>query len=290
MQEECSVEDGLLAARGPITSGSHIRRQGEEAKLGDLLVPAGTLVTPPVIGLLATAGHATAQVVGGLSATVVGTGSELAVPGEALKPTQVYESNSFGISAALGALGVETRMLRRIPDRAAETKAALADALSASDVVVVCGGVSVGDKDFVRGALRELGVREVLWRVRIKPGKPFYFGISEDGQPVFGLPGNPVSALVVFTLFVRPAILKMQGRDPDAVWIHAASSQSIAAPRGRDEFARATLRNGSVTLEKAQGSHMLTGLATANALAWIREGVAVVEGDLIRVLPLRWWS
>jgi molybdopterin molybdotransferase len=287
MQEDVS-RTGDEIEIAPWAEVGHIRLQGEEVRAGDPIFAGGTLVTPPVVGALATLGIAEIPVHRMPKVSVVGTGSELASPGEPLAPGQVYESNTYGVSAALRAMGLSEVSHRRVRDEAVQIREAFAQALEQSDVLVVCGGVSVGDHDLVRPVLRELGVEEVLWRVKIKPGKPFLCAVGPRGQLVFGLPGNPVSALVTFTLFVRPAIQAMVGAPLDT-WAELPLLHELPAGHGRDEFFRARVSAGGVQSLEAQGSGMITGLAHADVLVRIQAGTeAKRAGDSVPVLPLRW--
>jgi molybdopterin molybdotransferase len=288
MQETVTVRNGTLHLQESPAPGSHMRKFGEELRSGDLLLPAGTRVTPPVLGLLATIGLAQVDCFRRPRVSIVGTGSELVPPGQPLGLGQVYESNTYGVQAAVRSLGIDDVAINRVPDDLALTKDALAKALDSAEVLIVCGGMSVGDHDFARPALEALGVRQLIWQVKIKPGKPFYFGLAPGGQRVFGLPGNPVSALVVFLLFVRPSLLKMMGRPSSRTRQNLRAGEVIQGSRGRDEFARATVRDQSVTLVDRQGSHMLSGLAHADALVRIPADAVIEPGDPIEAIPLDW--
>lgn len=292
MQEDTALEGGKAVVQRPVKAGANIRRKGEEVRRGETVLGSGVVVTPPVLGVIATLGIDKVEVRKWPRVAVVGTGSELTSPGQALRSGHVYESNTYGVQAALHALGIGDVTVFRCRDDRAETRDVLHTALQVADVVITCGGISVGDHDLVRPCLAELGVREEIWRVAIKPGKPYYFGVSPEGRPVFGLPGNPVSALVVFTLFVRPALMKMLGV-PQARVQRARLGHSVPEAKGRDEFFRARLdlgTEGSVASRlEAQGSHMLTGLAAADALVRVpADGGPLAEGDIVETIPLTW--
>ena len=190
------------------------------------------------------------------------------------------------------AAGAEVVSVEIAPDHREGTIAALERALAA-DVVVVCGGVSVGEHDHVRPALAELGAEQIFWRVALRPGKPAYFGIAAGGKPVFGLPGNPVSAMVTFLLFVRPALIAMQGGDPATSRIEAALTERYETVAGRAEAIRVQLRAGGSGWEATptgpQGSHVLTSMIGADGLAVVPTECDIVEaGEPVSVELLGW--
>ncbi len=287
MQESVTAEGGRVSLREATIAGSHIRRRGEELQADDVIFSAGTWITPPVVGMLATLGLAAVDCFMLPRVSVVGTGSELVSPGEELGAGQVYESNTYGVQAAVRSLWIDKVSICRVMDDLEKTKSVFGRLLGTSDVLLVCGGMSVGDHDYARPALEALGVREHIWQVKIKPGKPFYFGVAPSGQLVFGLPGNPVSALVTFTLFVKPALAKITGHPLDT-GASLRSGEVLRGSKGRDEFARAYLRDNAVYLAEAQGSHMLSGLAMADALVRIPADVSVQPGDAVEVINLNW--
>jgi molybdopterin molybdotransferase len=287
MQESVIAEAGMISLSEATVAGSHIRRQGEELRSGDVVLREEMWITPPVLGMLATLGFAEVDCFKLPRVSIVGTGSELVSPGEALREGQVYESNTYGVQAAVRALGVSDVSICRVADDLKQTQGAFSQALATSDVLLICGGMSVGDHDYARPALSALGVRELVWRVKIKPGKPFYLGIAPGGQLVFGLPGNPVSALVVFALFVRAALLRITSRFLDSS-TSCKAGQLLKGAKGRDEFARAYLRDGSVFLAEGQGSHMLSGLALADALVRIPADSTIQPGEAVEVIRLNW--
>jgi len=291
MQEDAEADGGTVRFTTTVTAGENVRERGEEVRAGQAVLPTGTVVTPPVLGVIATLGFDRFEVVLPPNVAVLGTGSELTPPGQTLGPGGVYESNTHGVRAALYGLGIQEVSVDRVSDDPAETEAALRRGLE-SEVLITCGGVSVGDHDLVRPTLASLGVQERLWRVSIRPGKPFYFGVGPQGQTVFGLPGNPVSALVVFTLFVRPALLRALGA-PLPATMPVRVAEDVPSAAGRDDFFRARLewtREGTVAHRlEAQGSHMLSGLAQADALVRVPAGARGLRaGDLADAIPLRW--
>ncbi len=287
MQEDALVRDGLVTPGEPVASGQFIRRRGEEIESGTDFDLTGSLATPPLIGLAASFGLSEVSVFGRPKAAIVATGDELVRVGEPLGSGQIYASNPEALRSALESLGIEASIHLVCDDREA-TKAVLASALEASDIVITVGGVSVGDHDHIRPALASLGVEEVFWRVSIKPGKPFFFG-TLGSKLIFGLPGNPVSALVTFHVLVRPALRKLLGLSVPEEDLTARLATRIERTDLRYEFLRATLVGGEVTPVSKQGSHMQTGLAFADALLHLPEGVGVFEeGASVTVTPIRW--
>jgi molybdopterin molybdotransferase len=219
-------------------------------------------------------------------AVVLPTGSELRPPGTPLGPGQIYESNSVLLAAQLASAGAEVTVLPPVADDEDATRAALARGLE-SDVLVTSGGVSVGPHDLVRSLLAELGAREVFWRVAVRPGKPVAFAVRGETL-VFGLPGNPVSSLVGFELFVRPALRALQGvREPGLHWLPGRLAVALRRNEQRDELVRAR-RNGDL-LEPIVGqeSHMIARSAAADALVLVPRGAGTLdEGAQIRWLQI----
>jgi len=192
-----------------VRPGDNIRPRGGDARTGDVIVEHGDVLRPAQLGALAAAGVVTVRCTRRPRVSVLATGSELRGPGETLAPGEIYESNTVLLAAQLESAGAEATVLASVGDDESATRAALKRGLE-SDVLVTSGGVSVGPHDLVRGALAELDAEEIFWRVAVRPGKPIAFAVR-GGTLVFGLPGNPVSSLVGFELFVRPALLALQG-------------------------------------------------------------------------------
>jgi molybdopterin molybdotransferase len=299
MKEYCSELNGRVAIEQAPSLGENIRRRGGEFLRGHTVLPAGLLVTPPVVGVLASLGYKEFAVYKRPRAAVVTTGSELTVPGRTLMPGHIYDSNSHSIKASLSALGLDEILMLRAHEDRKDTFCKFKSALAAADVVISTGGVSVGDYDYVKGALEDLGVRSHIWRIAIKPGKPVFFGVRNAGSSharrkyVFGLPGNPVSALVTFNVFVVPAIAKLMGLpDQQAPVMKVPLKGRLEKKAGRAEFVRAklTCRDGKymACAVKGQDSHMLSGLAAANALiVFPLEAQVLEDGQLVDVRPLR---
>ena len=283
VENENNVEIGEA-----VSPGANVRPQAGDLRAGDEVVAAGTPLGPAQLGALGAAG--VAEVVCGAvpRAAVLATGTELRRPGEPLEPGQVYEANGLILEAQLRSAGASVERLAAVADDEDVHREALRRGLE-HDVLVTSGGVSVGPHDLVRAIEAELGVEEVFWRVAVKPGKPVSFGVRERTL-VFGLPGNPVSSLVGFELFVRPAVLALQGHaDP----LPRFEPGRLAAPArrnpARDELVRARTRSsgdGAVELEPLAGqeSHMIARAAAANALVLLPRG----EGELAAGTPVRY--
>ena len=262
-----------------VERGDNVRPRGGDIRAGEVVVEAGSVLTPARLGALAAAGIQQVRCARRPRAAVLPTGTELRRPGEPLAAGEIYEANGLILSAQLEAAGAVVELMPAVGDDEAAHRGALEHALDA-DVVVTSGGVSVGPHDLVRRVEAELGVEEVFWRVSVKPGKPIAFGVRERTL-VFGLPGNPVSALVGFVLFVEPAIRALQGV-PDPL-PRFDRGRLVAARRRnpeRDELVRARLRRSQdgPLLEPLSGqeSHMIARSAAADALVFVPRG----EGEL----------
>lgn len=299
MREYCQEKNGSVLVMQNTAPGANIRRAGEEFKEGEEVLPPGIKVTPPVIGLLASFGHRKFPVYSMPKVSIIGTGNELVEPGQSLDEAQIYDSNTYALAAAIQALGMERPARVHAGDTKEEIKNALEEALNYSDVIITTGGVSVGDRDLVKEVLEsDLSVETIFWRARVKPGKPVYFGkLKMDGKPryIFGLPGNPVSALVTFHLFVKPALAKFQGLVPETQSKTKAFVQSNRKKKpGRLDFVRGILNHrddGSLAVSPTAGqdSHMLSGLAKADCLIeFAQDDAEINAGDLVNVQFLNW--
>ena len=272
--------------------GLNIRRSGEDVAAGETVLTAGTHLGAAQIGLAAAVGRSRLVVRPRPRVVVVSTGTELVEPGEQLSPGRIADSNSPALTAAAleaGAIAYRVGIVPDDPRRLADT---LEDQLVRADVLVTSGGVSVGAYDVVKEVLSRLGTVQ-FDRVAMQPGMPQAFGtIGPDSTPVFGLPGNPVSALVSFEAFVRPALRKMLGASPlERPRVRAVATKPMTSPEGRRSFLRVSLemKNGAyaATPVSGPGSHLLAGMARANALAVIPEGVESIErGGQVEVLVL----
>ncbi len=288
--EDVVERDNKVEIDTSVPRGSNIRPAGGDIRAGDPVVEAGTRLGPARIGALAAAGVAEVVCARAPRAAVLATGTELRAPGEKLNPGEIYEANGLIVSAQLVAAGAAVERLAAVTDDAHAHRDALERALQA-DVVVTTGGVSVGPHDLVRGIEAELGVEEVFWRVAVKPGKPVSFGVRERTL-VFGLPGNPVSALVGFQLFVRPAVLALQGAtDPLPRFAPGVLARAVRRTPERDELLRSTAQatDGATVVEPVSGqeSHMIARAATADSLLLVPRGEGVLEaGSSVRYLAL----
>lgn len=271
--------DNEIEIGSAVERGENVRPRGGDIRAGEVVVEPGSVLTPARLGALAAAGIPQVRCARRPRAAVVPTGTELRRPGEPLAAGEIYEANGLILSAQLEAAGAAVELMAAVGDDEAAHRGALERALDA-DVVVTSGGVSVGPHDLVRRVEAELGVEEVFWRVSVKPGKPIAFGVRERTL-VFGLPGNPVSALVGFVLFVEPAIRALQGV-PDPLPRFDRGRLAAARRRNpeRDELVRARLRRSEdgPLLEPLSGqeSHMIARSAGADALVFVPRG----EGEL----------
>jgi len=269
---------------------NNIREPGGDALVGAVLLPAGELLTPARLGALAACGIESVVTHRRPRVTIVVTGTELRPPGEPLARGQIYESNGVMLAAVMRAAGASVVRLAATEDTEDAHAASLEEAL-ASDVVVTSGGVSVGPHDLVRRVQEALGVEEVFWGVAMRPGKPLAFG-CRGKTLVFGLPGNPVSALVGCLLFVRPALLALTGHPHPAPPFRPGTLASAISQRPeRDDFIRARVTWGAdgalVEPIVGQESHMIARTTAADALAWIPRGTGVLAaGSRVRFLPL----
>lgn len=259
--------------------GRNIRRAAEDMRADEVVLHSGAELGPAEIAVAAAAGHHRVACARRPRVAVLATGDELAEPGAPLGPGQIRNSNAYAVAALAERAGAKVVERRHVPDDAEATRAALAEALAVADVVCVSGGVSVGPHDHVKAALAELGVEERFWGVRLKPGKPTWFGAC-GRVLVFGLPGNPVSAMVTFHLFARPALRRLAGADPNDVRASAVLDVAIARSPKRDQVVRCRLAaredGWHVEPTKDQGSHVLTSMLGARAFALVPAG----DGEL----------
>jgi molybdopterin molybdotransferase len=272
---------------GPSVPGDNVRRAGEDVRAGRVVLAAGTLLGPAELGVAASVGRAELRCARRPRVAVLVTGDELTEPGRPLAPGGIYSSNGLALAGQVERAGALVTAREMVPDTAAQTRAALSRALDDADVVLVSGGVSVGPHDHVKPALAELHVEERFWGVRLRPGKPTWFG-TRGHALVFGLPGNPVSAMVGFHLFVRPALAALQGADPSAPRAPATLDEPIARHPTREQAVRVCLETTPdgwrARPTGPQGSHMLTSMLGATALARIAPGEGQVPaGERVEV-------
>jgi molybdopterin molybdotransferase len=288
---EYVVEDGnTVEISNSVVAGDNVRPRGGDVRAGDTVVAQGARLGAAQIGALAAAGLDRIACARRPRVAVLTTGTELRRPGTPLGPGEVYEANGVLLAAALASAGADIDALPAVADDEPAHRAALERGLEA-DVLVTSGGVSVGPHDLVRGVLGELGVEEVFWGVAVKPGRPLAFGVR-GRTLVFGLPGNPVSSLVGCELFVRPALLALQGAAaPGPAFRQGQLASAVRRNAHRAELLRARTRlsENGVVLEPVTGqeSHMIVRAAGADALVLAPRGEGeLAAGDPVRYLPL----
>jgi molybdopterin molybdotransferase len=274
--EEASEDGDEVLPGRRVAPGEHVRRAGEDLRAGEVLLPVGRLLGAAELAILAATGNAEVECARRPTVAVLSSGDELVPPAEPLAPGQIHDSNGFALPAQAREAGAIASYSSWLPDDAAATRAAIAGALDC-DVLVVAGGVSVGRHDHVKGALTDLGVEERFWRVAMRPGGPTWFGVlprrNDRGRTlVFGLPGNPVSAMVTFHLFARAALRAMTGLPPDAGCTEALLAEPYRKKAGKAHYVRCRLElteegwRAHLT-RSSQGSHVLTSMLGADGLA-----------------------
>ncbi|MFK0291747.1 gephyrin-like molybdotransferase Glp [Streptomyces sp. NPDC090442] len=286
---------GEVRVHRPATAGAHIRRAGSDARAGEPALPAGTVLGPTQLGLLAALGLDTVTVHRRPRVVVLSTGSELVPPGEPLGPGQIHDSNSFQLTAAARAAGALTYRVGAVADDAEALRAALEDQYDRADVLVTSGGVSVGAYDVVKETLTDLAAehgRVEFRRLAMQPGKPQGFGlIGPDRIPLLALPGNPVSSYVSFELFVRPVIRTLMGHpEVHRRTVRARVTAPLgSSPAGKRQFLRGSYDPvaGTVAPVGGSGSHLIRAMAQADALIVVPEDVTEVPADAtVDVIPL----
>jgi molybdopterin molybdotransferase len=269
--ELVAEDDGTVTLGDEVAAGRNVRSPGEDLRGGDVVLRSGTRLGAAAVGIAVAAGRASVRCARRPTVAVLGTGDELVAPGEPLGPGRLHDTNGLTLAALSSATGCPVVHRDRLPDSASGTRAGIERALAAADVVVLSGGVSVGPHDHVKDALAELGVEELFWRVALRPGKPTWFG-RRGHRLVFGLPGNPVSAMVTFLLFARPALAALQGAAPDPARERGVLARAVARHPDRDECVRVSVRDGRATPTGPQGSHQLSSMLGADALAIVPRG------------------
>lgn len=293
-QEVVRVEDGsTVELEAPVAVSQHVRFRGEDVAAGAELVAAGRRLGPSTLTAIAAAGIGEVEVFRRPRVAVLATGDELVPPGRPLGPGQIHESNSVTLRTLAARAGAAVLDLGTAPDDAGEIEARVRRGIEEADVLLVAGGVSVGDHDHVKGALDRAGVQELFWRVRVKPGKPLFCGTTDGGRWAFGLPGNPLSGVVTFLVFVEP-LLRRLGGEQGAVEarVPVRTTREIAPQDGRTTYLTATLQTGADGIPQAtpteqQGSAMTLALARADAfIVAPHTAPAVAAGGLVEALLL----
>jgi molybdopterin molybdotransferase len=290
MQESTRVEPnapGEVLILAPAAPGENVRSRGGDVKQGSTIGDAGELLTAGRLGLLAAVGLAGVRVGRRPVVGLLATGSELQEPGQPLAPGRIYESNRLALAALVTRAGAVPRTFPLVEDDLAATSLALAAACNECDVVVTTGGVSVGEMDFIKRAFEQIGGELEFWKVAIKPGRPFVFGRCR-GKLLFGLPGNPVSALVTFLLLVRPVLLRWQGAaDLSLPVLPGVLAEPLVNDGGRRHFMRVRVDLAGQTYSAGvQASHVLSSVAAANGLVDVPANTTFTAGTAVSVL--RW--
>ena len=291
--EATRPEGGQVLIEEEVEAGRDVRRAGEDIRSGETVLPAGTRIGPAELGVLASLGATAVACRRRPRVHVLTSGDELLEPGEAMRPGGVRNSNAYSVPALAERAGAEVVVSGPAPDDLEATRAAIVPTLD-SDVAVLCGGVSVGEHDHVKRALAELGVEESFWGVALKPGKPTWFGTRGDTL-VFGLPGNPVSAMVTFILLVRPALAVLSGGRAEPLRTTARLARDVDKRPGRTHAVRCRLElredGWHAHPAERQGSHILTSMLGADCLALLPAASGPLRaGERVEVelLDLAW--
>ena len=271
MQEKVTANNGMLTILDPqLSKGLNVRHKGAEVSKGALAISKGSQLSPAAIGFLAGIGYDALEVNQNPAVGIIVTGKELQQPGRELNFGQVYESNSYSLSAALQQCGLNDIHFYMADDHLEELTAVLQEALTANDVVLLTGGVSVGDYDFVIKAAEQCGIRQIFHKVKQKPGKPLYFG-KKEAKVIFGLPGNPSSVLSCFYQYVLPALEKMTNQKSRIKVVEAVLTHECSKPAGLTHFLKAHFNDGNVTPLHAQESFRMSSFAQANGMIELEE-------------------
>jgi molybdopterin molybdotransferase len=274
---------------GPSTLGVNVRRRGEDVRSGTVVIERGTVLRPQELGLSASLGLCQVAVYAQPRVALLSTGDEVAEPGTARKPGQIYDANRFTLHGAVEQCGGRVTDLGIVPDQRAELRACLLEASEMADIVISSGGVSVGMYDLVKDVLTEIGGID-FWQVAMQPGRPLAVGRLGPAH-FFGLPGNPVASMLTFLLFVRPALYKIAGRSTlFPVLRPARAAEPLAKKRGRREFKRGVLTwtadGWEVRTTGPQGSGILSSMVAGNCLVVLEEERSdVAPGELVLVEP-----
>lgn len=288
MQEDVDALPGGIRCREPVAPGENIRRAGAELCAGQLMLSAGDVLTPARLGLLASQGLQSVPVHAPPRAAVLSTGDELRPAGEPLRPGEIYNSNGIMLQALLHQAGVPEVEAVHCEDELEPTRAMLDALLDRCQVILISGGVSVGARDQIKPALHALGIQPALWRVKVKPGKPFLFAHTRRGERdvwLFGLPGNPVSSFITYQIFVRPALRRLLGfRETALPAVPARCGTGLRNDGDRPHYLRGVLAGGVFKAQGLQMSHALFGLSQSEALLRLEPGQSVAAGEGVSVL------
>jgi molybdopterin molybdotransferase len=289
MQEDTHPHhEGYIAVEESVESGENIRRVGEDVKKDEIVLRSGMVLGPAQLGMAAAVGLTQLVAYPRPRVGVLVTGAEIIEPGRPLSAGQIYDANSYSLNALVKQAGCESVELGIADDTREDLHEKIDYGLSECDAVITVGGVSVGEYDFVKEVLAELGCEQKFWKIAMRPGKPFVFGTRED-KLIFGLPGNPVSAAVTFLLLVRPALLKMRGlAEVDLATVNAEAAEGFVNRGDRVNYMRAKLqRDGEKWLAKPmprQGSHVISSLVNANCLVEVPEETTIPKGHSVQAI------
>jgi molybdenum cofactor synthesis domain len=282
MQEKTKVEGVNLFLDEMPKAGLSIRKKGAELQKGQLVLQKGHVLNPSSLGLVANLGMDKVKVFSKPKIHMITTGNELVKPGQPKLEGQIYESNSFAIAGALEQFGFHCAQQQQVKDDFEETKNGIQKAMETCDVLILSGGISVGDYDFVKQALEENGVQELFYKVFQKPGKPLYFGRRGD-QFVFALPGNPASSLTCLFIYVLPLLQKWSGHSNLGLpWFEFPIQHAYENRFDRPSFLKARMTSEGLEILDGQGSSMIQSMALGNALAFVELGQKFKKGDLIK--------
>ncbi len=286
MQEKVNASDTHIRLQEPAIDNANIRPVGEQIQKGEVALSKETLLTASGIGYLATLGITHVNVYKKPSVAIIATGNELVPPGQSLKHGEIYESNSIMLDAALQKNNFSNISYYKVEDEYSMVLSVIQSAIQQYDVILISGGISVGDYDFVGKALTSIGVEEIFYKVKQKPGKPLFFGKKEE-KIVFALPGNPGSALSCFYIYVLSALLKISGKQHTLNRSTSTSASPYSKKGKRSEFLKAIVENDTVTILDGQASSMLRSFALANALVYLPEDITEVTiGDPLQIIHL----
>jgi molybdopterin molybdotransferase len=287
MQEKVITQpSGIQVTDLQIEKGTHVRKRGSELKKDELVLNKGTVISAPIAGLIASLGISSVKIYPKLSVSIMATGNELQMPGMSLLPGQVYESNISFLMAALRPFAETMNSVTYVEDNLEIMERELSLIINNYELIIITGGVSVGDYDFVRQAADRVGIHCRFHRVKQKPGKPLYFGTKEN-KIIFGLPGNPASVISCFYEYVLPAVRYMMHL-PQEELLSARLKDDFKKVMGLTQFLKAYYENGEVEILEAQESYRLRSFATANCLVALDENrLSYEKGETVtvRLLP-----
>jgi molybdopterin molybdotransferase len=287
MQEKTQRKENIIIVEPPLHQNQNIRQVGSQVKKGDFPLEKGQVLQASGLAFLRSLGFEKVEVIRNPKVTLILTGNELTNPGEPLTRGKIYESNSLLLQIALEQQGIQPQLITHVEDSIEATSNTLKNALYNSDVVLVSGGISVGDYDFVKVALEQLAVETLFYKVRQRPGKPLYFGKKENSF-VFALPGNPASTLSCFYIYVVPLLIGLKGGLSEGLMrINLPLAHDFKSEEPRALFLKALLKNRSIEILDRQHSSMIVSFAKANALVYLPEKKAALKkGDLVETILL----